>query len=45
LGGAASGSSAELIVEELPKGTLYRITEYDGAESIETQDSVDWKVA
>jgi len=45
LGEDASGSCARLIIEELPKGTLYRINEYDGYESIETADSVDWSVA
>ena len=45
LGEDASGSCARLIIEELPKGTLYRINEYDGMESIETANSVDWSVA
>jgi len=45
LGEAAAGRHADLIIEELPKGTLYRINEYDGLESIETADSVDWSVA
>ena len=45
LGEEASGSCNRLIIEELPKGTLYRINEYDGDESIETANSVDWSVA
>lgn len=45
LGEKANGSCAKLEIEELPKGTLYRITEYDGYESIETKDDLDWKVA
>jgi hypothetical protein len=45
LGKEAGGRFADLIIEELPKGTLYRINEYDGLESIETADSVDWSVA
>jgi hypothetical protein len=46
LGDHASGLSTRLIIKELPKGTLYRIrNEYDGYESIETADSVDWSVA
>lgn len=45
LGNAASGPCAELTIEELPKGTFYRIKEYDGLESIETNDDVDWLVA
>jgi hypothetical protein len=45
LGEKANGRSAKLVVEDLPKGTLYRITEYDGFEDIETADDVDWCVA
>jgi len=33
-------------IKEVPKGTLYRIEEYDGNESIETPDSYDdWETA
>jgi len=45
LGEKASSWASKLVVEELPKGTLYRIDEYDGYESIETVDNIDWKVA
>lgn len=45
LGGKANGSCAKLRVEDIPKGTLYRIDEYDGYESIETKDDIEWKVA
>jgi hypothetical protein len=45
LGEKANGWAAKLVVEELAKGTLYRIEEYDGYESIETADDVNWKVA
>ena len=41
----AAGSCAELEIEDIPKGTLYRIEEYDGREWIEYKDSVDWKMA
>lgn len=41
LGPAASGELATLGIVEIT-GTRYRITEYDGAESIETPDSIDW---
>ena len=41
----ASGRCANLVVEEIPKGTAYRITEYDGYETIETREEVDWKIA
>ena len=45
LGAAANGSGARLLLKELPSGTLYRIDEYDGSESVCTNDSYDWKVA
>lgn len=41
----ASGDCAKLAIEELEPGTLYRITEYDGYESIETKFDIDWRVA
>jgi hypothetical protein len=45
LGDAANGAFARLRIEELSPGTLYRIDEYDGNESVMTQDNYDWKVA
>ena len=45
LGERANGDCAKLRIEDLPKGTLYRINEYDGYESIETKEDLDWKVA
>jgi hypothetical protein len=45
LGEKANGFAAELEVIDIPKGTLYRIDEYDGLESIETADEINWKVA
>jgi hypothetical protein len=45
LGQVAAGRHANLVIEELSKGTLYRIEEYDGYESIETADNVLWSVA
>lgn len=45
LGDKANGSCADIAIAELPTGTLYRIDEYDGIESIETSDSVQWRVA
>ncbi len=41
----ASGMYASLCVEEIPKGTAYCIREYDGYESIEYRDKVDWEIA
>lgn len=45
LGDKANGAYARLEVVELTKGTCYRINEYDGYESIETADDIDWMVA
>jgi hypothetical protein len=45
LGDDANGSCAELEIVELPAGTLYRITEYDGYESIETPEDIYWDIA
>ncbi len=45
LGERANGDYAKLRIEELSAGTLYRIDEYDGLESVMTQDTYDWKVA
>jgi hypothetical protein len=45
LGNKANGMYAKLNIVELPSGTLYRITDYDGYEHIETNDDMDWKVA
>ena len=41
LGKEASGSCADLVIAEIP-GNIYRIDEYDGYESIETPDSMEW---
>jgi hypothetical protein len=45
LGDKANGSCAKLRIAEVPAGTLYRIDEYDGFESVETKDSYEWNVA
>ena len=45
LGKEANGSCADIRIEDLPAGTFYRIQEYDGLEWIETDSSIDWKVA
>ena len=34
-----------LYVKWIPQGTLFRIDEYDGAESVECSHEVNWKVA
>jgi hypothetical protein len=45
LGDKANGQCAKLRIAEVPAGTLYRIDEYDGNESVETKYAYDWKVA
>lgn len=45
LGYDASGDVASLEIVEVPAGTLYRIHDYDGNETIETRDSIKWLVA
>jgi hypothetical protein len=45
MGEAANGMSAALRIAELPAGTLYRIDEYDGSETVMTQDDYNWSVA
>jgi hypothetical protein len=42
---AASGRFASLYIAEIDDGTLYKIDEYDGSESLITTDDDDWKVA
>lgn len=45
LGEKVNGSCAKLAIEEVPKGTLYRIDEYDGYESVVCQYDDVWQVA
>lgn len=45
LGDAASDQFAKLRIEDVPAGTLYRIDEYDGRETVMTQNDYDWNVA
>lgn len=45
LGDAANGMCARLRITAVPSGTMYRITEYDGLETIENLDTTDWKIA
>jgi hypothetical protein len=39
------GGVDDLAIEWIKEGTLFRINEYDGNESIETKEEVDWLVA
>lgn len=45
LGEKANSWTAKLAIEDVPKGTLWRIDEYDGRETVATQDSYDWQIA
>ena len=45
LGQDAGDVFSDLYIRELPEGTLYRIDEYDGRETVMTQDEYTWKVA
>lgn len=45
LGAKSHGRFSKLKVVELKKGTLYRIDEYDGYESVETKDGIEWEIA
>lgn len=45
MGDKANGMCARLCIAELEPGTLYRIDEYDGSESVVTQDGYEWSVA
>jgi hypothetical protein len=45
LGDKANGRCAKLRIENVSKGSLWRIDEYDGNESVMTQDSYSWNVA
>jgi hypothetical protein len=42
---AYTGGLRDLAVAWLDKGTPFRVHEYDGSESIERRDDLDWKVA
>ena len=39
------GGIVDLKVALIPEGTMFRVNEYDGAESIELKDDADWFVA
>ena len=39
------GGMDSLEIAWLPEGTLFRIHEYDGSESIEIKEELDWMVA
>ena len=39
------GGADDLTIFWLPEGTAFRIHEYDGSESVEIRDEMDWKIA
>lgn len=45
LGEAASEDVSDLRIRELAAGTLYRIDEYDGCETVVTRDEENWGTA
>jgi hypothetical protein len=45
LGAAANGLCSKIQIVDLPSGTRYRIDEYDGLESIQTDYQIDWNIA
>lgn len=45
LGEKANGRCADLAIRELPAGTLYRIEEHDGKESVWTFEEYEWSTA
>ena len=45
LGSDASDNCADLKIRNVPAGSLYRIEEYDGYESVVTQEEYRWKLA
>jgi hypothetical protein len=45
LGPAANGRHAELRIAEVPSGSLYRIDEYGGSESVMTPSDYQWETA
>ena len=45
LGGKSGSWAADLMIEEVPAGTKYRIDVYDGLESVMTPDDYTWRIA
>jgi hypothetical protein len=39
------GGADNLTIEWLPVGTAFRIHEYDGSESVEVRDDIEWNIA
>ena len=45
LGEEANGAFSDLRIEELEAGTLYRIDDYDGFETVEVESDYSWRIA
>ena len=43
--GAYTGGMRDLTIEWINEGTLFRVHEYDGSESIELKEQLDWMIA
>jgi len=43
--GIYTGGLHDLQVEWIKEGSLFRVVEYDGCESIEVNDDIDWMIA
>ena len=43
--GIYTGGLHDLKVEWIKEGSLFRVVEYDGCESIEVNDEIDWMIA
>jgi hypothetical protein len=39
------GGADDLSIQWLPVGTAFRIHEYDGSESVEIRDDIQWTIA
>ena len=39
------GGARDVIIQWVPVGTRVQINEYDGSESIRTEDDIDWMIA
>ena len=43
--GTYCGGADDLTIQWLPVGTAFRIHEYDGSESVEIRDDIEWNIA
>ena len=43
--GTYCGGADDLTIQWLPVGTAFRIHEYDGSESVEIRDDINWTIA